>query len=397
MEQIYVQTFGKLTVYYNGRNVTEENSKSRKTWSMIKYLLAEKGNRYTSEELIRSLKYRDLSDQSSSLKTVIHRARTIFKQLDIPEAPQFICQQNSKYFWNTELCALYDCDIFTDLHRKAKKTIDPKERFKYQAEALKLYKGSYLNKGLSDIPSVADSIKRYHIMAIDLFEGAATHLTNTKDFLSLEELCLKMLEIDPYQETFHYYLIKSAIGLEEHEKAMLYFTRVNEMFVGKFRINPSDRIRALHRFILGDMKSGETDIKKVKNSLLAKENSDSGTLCQYDTFRLICKNLVNAANGEFSALSQRLVLISVFPRENDIVPGERTHTHAINNLQRLISSLLLPEEPFTRFSASQFLALITVNKSGEHPILSADIDGDFRAMNGSFLFKIETSTIELEY
>ena len=65
--KIYVSMLGTLSITWNGQSITEKDSRSRKTWLLLAYLLHERSIPETSEALIihrttRSYRLKKLKD-----------------------------------------------------------------------------------------------------------------------------------------------------------------------------------------------------------------------------------------------------------------------------------------------------------------------------------------------
>ena len=115
--KIYISMFGKISITWNGHSITEKDSRSRKTWILLAYLIHERKRHITQDEII-SLLWDGEDEQSNpqgSLKTALHRLRTMLNRLAPDAGHQLILRKDNTYAWNSDYELEYDVDIFDDV------------------------------------------------------------------------------------------------------------------------------------------------------------------------------------------------------------------------------------------------------------------------------------------
>ena len=97
--KIYISMFGQISISWNGHTITENDSRSRKTWLLLAYLIHERRNHITQDEIIRLLWDEDDSQTNpqGSLKTALHRLRSLLNRLSPDAGHQLILRQKNSY------------------------------------------------------------------------------------------------------------------------------------------------------------------------------------------------------------------------------------------------------------------------------------------------------------
>lgn len=383
MNELKITTLGAFSISCGNAVVSENDNRTRKIWRLIKYLVASRGRKLTYEEISDAVGIRENTDSASAVKTMLHRARNTLKTLGFSESRGLILQEGGRYFWNTDIHQIIDEDKFSEYINSADKALSAADAFNKRRAALEMYKGYYLDRAFDDIPALAERIREYHIAAINAFESAASYMLANSMQEELCTLALKMIGIDPYQETFHYYLIKACIDLNKNENALLYYNRVSELFAGKFKVSPSDRMKTLYRYIASDSRITENDVNVIKDELL--DDTDSALFCDYACFKHLCGTLSMHCRA-------KLVLLSLEPKNDRTVPGEVRLKNALSALKEILSSSLSKGDAFTLYSANQYIALIS---SSDEMSFTDNISRDFAALENIRSLRLSISSTEL--
>lgn len=369
---ITVTTLGPFSVSYGDMTVSETDNRTRKVWRLIKYLAASRGRTVGRDELIGVVGSDSNTNNLSSVKTMIHRCRATLDALHLPDGKRLILQKDGGYCWNTDLPQQIDIDEFDRYIAEAERALSRAERVGLLMSALSLYKGFFLDKDFDDIHDLASEILRYHMKYIGIFEECAEYLLDAGEFDRLSAVASDAIRTDPYQELFHYYLIKVCLGKEDHEKALYYYNRANKLFMEKFRINPSDRIRKLYRYIIKSAHSLQNSVDEAKEELSAFFDGETAVYCEHDTFGLICRSARNMTDKD--GAMPRIAFFTLSPSDERAFPSEKQLQKASANLRAILSELLDRSSFYTRFSATGYMALL-ISRNAER--VSAGIRSAF--------------------
>ncbi len=396
MEELKITTFGTFSISCNDIVISERDNRTKKIWKLIKILVANRGKKLTYEEISRAVGRREGVDSFLFVKTLLHRARNTLEYLGHAEGRNLILQDDGCYFWNTKIKQTVDEDIFCRCIKDAKEALDGKEKLRLSLDALKLYKGYYLDRAFEDIPSIADAIQNYHLLAIKTFEEAGDYMLSQSMQEQLCDLALRQIEIDPYQEVFHYYLIKACVDLGKHERALTYYNRVHELFEGKFKVGPSDRIRALHRYILSGGRLDFDSVNTVKKELLKPlSDNEKPLFCDYGTFGLICRSAYLNEKKIRARGRANLLLFTISPNSERQTPGESLIKRAAKDLKQILSVSLSKSDIYTSYSAAQFVALVCDGEPSSVSKLTDNIENAFHSLNGSASLRLLVTFTDL--
>jgi|GEM_PF-2102101 len=351
---IYVKMFGPFSLSYGGVTVSETDNRMKKVWRLMKYIAAKRGSVVHRDELIRIVGSSDNADNISSLKTMMHRCRNTIDQLKHPNGRSLILQKEDGYCWNPAVPCAFDADLFC---KYADAGDDESEGGKTQSrlKALEIYTGFYLGRAFEELPDLAKDIQEMHLKYIALFEKCAKQLEARSEYELLSKISESAISIDPYQEVFHYHLIRSCIDLGDHEKALRCYDRVNLLFNSRFRVKPSDRIRSLYRYIISDRQPLVADISDLIEEILKDPDNNKPLACDFDTFKAVSLTYLNRLRGANGA---RFALFTVAPKNGSVHPGKKQLERAAADLADTIQNCAGPRSVFTRYGAAQFAAII---------------------------------------
>ena len=357
---IKVATLGPFSVSFGDVCLSERSKRSKKAWRLIKYLAACRSRTVGSDELISVLDSRG-SDSYSSLKTMIHRCRDMLSGLGCPGAERLIQSKDGGYRWNTGIGCAFDVDEFKERLADADRAVTAPCRTEALILALGLYKGFYLDRAFEEIHDLALEIQGYHLRYIQAFEECAASMLAAGDCETLCALAADAVRIDPYQETFHYFLIRACIEAGDHEKALYYYDRAGELFMEKFRINATDRIRRLYRMIIKGAHALQNDAGSARESLASLFDESGAIFCEPDTFGLVCRS---AMTDPKDADLPEIAFIVLSPSDEKAFPSEKQLAHTSSALKDLLGQTLDRASFYARFAASGYMALIFSRDTG---------------------------------
>ena len=359
MNEINIRTFGALSLTCGSVTVTEKDNRSRMIWRLIKYIIANRPRHIPRDELIDILGTKDNTDTVSSLKTMLHRARAMLKDFETEDGQSLILQKNGCYYWNCDIPQRIDEDLFNLYVSSICRATDPEEHMLIRMNILDLYKGFYMDKSFEDIPKIADRIRKYHVLAIKIYDDVTAVLYEQDMHRMLVNLSKAAIDIDPYQESFHFNLIRSSIALGEHADALRYYKRVTDLFVGKYHVKPSDRIRELYKYILRTQDSPSDDIEEIYSELFTLKAREEALFCEMEAFRVLCSSTLQYLSAS-SLENVRLMMFSLVARDEAANATHNHHTNSVTRLHRILSSSLSSADVYVKYSFSQYLALVYV-------------------------------------
>ena len=389
MEKLQVTTFGTFSLTYGGITVSENDNRMRKTWKLIKYLAAHRGRAVPEHEIIEVVGKKENVNNPTSVKTMLHRARNILSELnsDDPgssDLKKLILHKNGAYLWNTEIPQTIDYDEFYKLIAESELCDNAITRYAVESKALSLYGGYYLGKAFetTDLSAV---IKDCHLTYIRLFESCAEYLFAVKDHRQIMINAFAAIQIDPYQETFHYNLIKAFINDGNHKQALFYYSKAADLFFGKYHINLSDRIRALYRHIIREDRPVQTSYTALKSDISGEESSGEASACEYEVFRFTCSALMKAPYAPETP--PYLLLLSAAQKDKYTLPSQKQTANASERILEAIKSYLGSGDIYAKCSAAQYAAIVFA-ESEEVELLKSRLITKFNSLAPNSLFTL---------
>lgn len=95
---IHVNMLGTFSLVYGGEVVDDKCSRSKRVWTLIQYLIANRRKEISQNELIEAIwGEEEIGDPANSLKTIAHRARAILDKLNFVSGKDMIVFRNGCY------------------------------------------------------------------------------------------------------------------------------------------------------------------------------------------------------------------------------------------------------------------------------------------------------------
>ena len=102
---LQVRMLGGLSIRLNGREINDNDNRSRKIWLLMSYMIYCR-TRPISQDELADLLWGDeerSSNPVNALKTMFHRVRSLLNQLDGAAGHNLIVRREGTYAWNQEI------------------------------------------------------------------------------------------------------------------------------------------------------------------------------------------------------------------------------------------------------------------------------------------------------
>ncbi|MGM9637906.1 MAG: BTAD domain-containing putative transcriptional regulator [Eubacteriales bacterium] len=398
MANICIHFFGTFSISYGEHVISEDDNRSKKLWKLLEYIVVNRTRRIPQEELVQLL-WDDAEEGEnplSSLKTMLHRVRNTLDRLEVMDSRKIILQKGGAYFWNNMLDYTTDADEFDELMYKIADDPDATDRIlEYALRALDLYKGLFLGGKYSDCSWASEPCKRYHAAYVRTFETAVSILLTQRRYDDIIALSERAIAIDPTQEPFYYYLIRSHIEKGENLKALKLYEQVIDLFYNRLRQNPSDRLRILYRSIAKVTNGVEVDIGLINDRLSERDNSSQPLFVEYETFRY----LYTAAKrmGKKMGSPYHLMLLTIHSTGSSYaMPMAKHQDRAISMLREMLCDHLHESDICTRYSVTQFLCAAHFDSDEEAQKVADSIVHDFKYANLAVRVEVSVKITRIE-
>lgn len=287
MKTIYVNTLGEFTIRCGDNVISDTETRSRKVWNLLAYLI------YNHERSIPQQKLIDLlwGDDSSSadpknvLRITLHRARAVLDQLFDGAGKELIVHKDGGYTWNSEIKSELDYEYFLRLAQAVEE--DEERRLENMLGALKLYQGSFLPRQSSEMWAIpAATHLQTHFLNTSL--KAAEMLSERGRHEEAAMICRKAAESEPYHEPLHQRLIQCLAASGDIKGATAVFEKLSKRLADDFGIQPSEETRNTFRTATMSPKERAMPVEEILEDLHEPESERGAMQCDYDYFKVLC-------------------------------------------------------------------------------------------------------------
>lgn len=366
---LYINMLGEFTLRYGDNIISDQEGRSKKLWLLIEYLVTFRGKEISQNDLIDLLWPDDNSgNPANTLKTLVHRARTLIGGLDYTNVKDIIIYRRGTYAWNDKLEMVVDLDVFEQCIQEASQPdISGEHKLSALMTAIDLYKGDFLPKLGMESWAVPISTY-YHSMYIKAVHDLVEILTHIRNWDEIVRVCQNAIKIDPYDERLHQHLIQALVHTKNSQLAKSHYESVTKMFYERFGVAPSAEFSALYKQVVKTLHQTENDIMAVREVLNEAEYETGAFYCEFEVFKEIYQLEVRGASRNGS--SMYLCLVTVTDEDGE-TPEKDEVRNIMNRLLLTVNEALRRGDVYTRYSVSQYLILLQ-NLTFENAEMVAD-------------------------
>lgn len=347
---------GEFSISYGDNVITEQSKRSKKMWTLLQFMIANHNREISQGELI-SLLWGDKESENpvGALKTSLHRLRACLSALELPKGDEIIVNSMGTYSLNNRLEPEIDFDNFETLYKKSMLAQSEKEKTSCYLAAIELYKGDFLHKSKLDSWIVPINTY-YHTLYLRIVHDTIDILYKHKYYNDLVNICRKAFEIESLDDRIHYYYIKALLDLGEKSAAKAHYTYVMDLFYNKNGINPSPEFVALYEHTVKDDNSYNADFGILKGQLDNISEGIGAYYCEFAFFKHVYQlEIRDAARNDRPTHLCLITAVSKTQEELEL----KLQNKVMSKLMECISTSLRSRDVYSRYSASQYVLLLT--------------------------------------
>lgn len=347
-DTLNITMFGVFTATYQGISVLPDYVRNSKVHHLFQFMLANRGESYSKEELI-DLLYRDadVDNPVNALKIIIHRLRKMLAAAG--PLQNCLIFNGGRYSWNPDCPCVIDVESFEDIVKRAEGNAEL-----YDA-AIELYKGEFLPQLSSEDWVIPRSV-RYQEMYLSCIRKMFEHSNNTSDFKKMLDICLKAISIYPYNEELYYLYTFCLYRVNRIKEAMQSYNLAVEMLFNEFGVSPGDEMQELYKAITSSLKNVTDSVVDIRLEMKEDSEDRGAYCCNYqnfkDSYRFIVRGLERSGQSVF------LMLLSLVTKQGAALSVGYALQEASMGLHKAIKSALRKGDMFTRYSSTQYLVLL---------------------------------------
>lgn len=353
-EKLQIRMFGGLSLRAGENCITDRDSRSRKVWHLLAYLITRRSRPVSPGELIETLWGDEPASDNpeNALKVTLHRARQLLDKLWPGAGKTLICKVAGGYQWNNDLDMTLDTTLFEEA---CCREYPGEEEFLAGAlETLALYRGEFL-AGLSVHTWVIPIATHYHNLYITILMQVVPLLLDRKRLAEAEALCRGALPAEPYHEELHRCLMTALLRQEKPKEAVAVYEELSRRLLHDFGITPDARTWELYRQASHTVGDRTMPMDTVLDHLLEQDPAAGALLCSFEAFRVLCHAEARAMVR--SGQATHVALFSV-TGEGDRHLTRRSLETAMENLGQQIRTGLRRGDAFCKCSASQYVIML---------------------------------------
>lgn len=236
--EIRASLLGKFSVLVN--DVPIEKISNKKAKSILAYLLFNHKKCISKERLMEKYWPEScIESAKNNLHVALHSIRKAFPKQE--RIKDFICFNDECYFINKEVKTYLDVESFLEywkIARNTEKSTGFTEAIKPYQLASQLYKGEFYEDNYCDdwVATERESIREIYIVILDKLSQYAISI---KDFFTVRNLALKILQLDPCREDIHRVLMWCYYQEGNREKAIKQYHKCCNRLQVEYDLNPA--------------------------------------------------------------------------------------------------------------------------------------------------------------
>jgi len=353
---LQVRMLGEFSIDTGTHSISSSDSRSRKIWLLLAYMICSRHHTVSQDELINQLWGEEdkSANPTNALKTMLHRLRTMLSQLDGFSGYDLIIRQNGSYAWNTDIPVSLDVDCFEQLCKDASAAQDEEQKLSLYLQALSLYQGSFLPRFSTEL-WVIPLATYYHNLYLQAIEFTLPILEAQNRMAEAANFSRKAIEIDPYNEPLYCCLMRELVALGDQQGAVAVYDTISNLLFTNFGVMPSEETRALYRAAMRSINANAMSILDVQEQLREPDTSGGALYCEYDFFKTLYQAKARGLLRSGTAL--HICLISV-NGQNGGTLSRRSLDLCMDNLKPLLCNCLRKGDVVSRCSVNQYVFLL---------------------------------------
>ncbi|MDR2533095.1 MAG: hypothetical protein LBC82_09675 [Oscillospiraceae bacterium] len=389
MQPVTITTLGEFSITYGEKVLAEKDKRSKKMWTLLKYLTAFIGRGVTQSELIEVLwDGEDVCNPAGALKTQLHRLRCTLDIFGLPPETELIVSFSGTYAFNDSLEYIVDALQFEKYFKQSGRTdISEKEQFHYVKKAFEMYRGDFM-KNSADEKWIIPIRIYYHSIYIRIVHRLIDALYTHKQYAELINICRQALQIERADQKIHMLLIKALIVIDDRDAARKHYKYVMDMLYNELGVNPLPELKELYRETI-DRDSGSEDNIEAIQQKLKEDISETATgayYCELEVFKSIYR--LKMRDAERSKQKVQICLVTVSRAEG----SESRSKRIISEMKRLhncVSGSLRKSDVFARYGLSQYVLMLPVAKEKDGEIVVKRISNAYKKNSSGFILDVD--------
>lgn len=355
-QPVCVQMMGGFSLSRNGQTVTTSDSRMKKVWTLIAYLILNRGNPFLQEKLVEVLwNEEECNNPVNALKNLVYRSRNLLRTLVTEKEEDLIIFSDGTYIWNPRIPCSVDCENMESYYRKASAPeMDDENRLCLLEMALSQCRGEFLPR-LAFNSWAAQ--KNRHFLSI--YEKGVLLSSETLRKLGREKEIVRLAQwavnLQPMNSSFQALLIRAYLDSGNWVKALEHYNDAADLFFRKAGTGVPEEIRTIYQQMLQRVHTSDFDLSMIKEELREADTLLGAFFCDYEVFKNIYRLQARTLLREGRFLY--IALVSIVSRDGGSLP-ERLLRDAMEAMKETLIIGLRKGDAVSVYSPSQFVLMM---------------------------------------
>ena len=349
MEPIYIRTFGEFSLRAGDHQISDNDTRARKNWLLLSYLLCHRGQTVSQKRLISLLWGDDpvSNNPENALRITFHRVRALLDALWPNAGKELILYRENGYSWNTQIPVELDCDRFEALCQE-------NGDLPRLLEGIALYKGQILEKQSTEtwVIPISTHFQNLYIHAV---MQALPLLCAEKRYTEAVAICRAAVVAEPYHEPLHQQFLETLVAQGNVKAAQEVYEALRKRLFDDFGIHPSAQTRNVYRELVQSPSQTQLHLEEVLEHLQEPEHTAGAMECNYDDFKVLC--YAQSRDMERSGNVTHVVLMSVASMDDKPL-SKAALSRTMERLGQQVRLNLRRGDTFSRCSLSQYILML---------------------------------------
>lgn len=390
---IKINTFGNFDIKLDDESILKKSKRNNKNLELLKYFIAYHNKKLVPEDIIESLwPDGDFIDPKNALRTQIFRLRKGLESVGLinsKEAKRYfdIIFENGFYIFDPgDSCAI-DFVQFEERVKEADslRIDNPEKAKKVYLEVIDIYKGEFLAENPYSEWAFPFRSRYHRIFAqsvLRLFEL----LRENNEYLHIIDVYERVVNYEPFEESFHVYFLDALIELHEYKNALNHYNYITARLYKEMSVRPTPELKAIyHKITAGSEDDLEKNLTQISYTIINEDIINGALFCEPDYFKSIYnferRKILRSGDKEF------LGLISII--ETGSTCSDKDIDIAKNLLHEILTQFLRKGDVFSWWNKSQAVVLLT-------DISEENLQNIGNRINEEFKKRLFTPQISLE-
>lgn len=375
-----VYMLGRFSVEYGDQILSLGRNSSSKLIQLLQivWLAGEKG--VTRDDLAGMLYDRDsLSSLNNSLNNLIYRLRKVLAESGFPKS-LYVINQDGVYFWDREIPVWIDAREFERLVEMGdKKRQQEKEAFQYYKKAEELYQGELLTSISTENWVIVESL-RFKRMYERAVSWLGDYMKGQKDYPGMYQLYRQAAQVYPF-DNWQVGQIESMTYMGRYKEAFLLYDNTAKRYSEEMGLPPSDKMLECYKTMSRQFVNRPDVLKNIRAELREQEDEKiNAYYCSLPSFIDIYR--LSARRSERNGQPFCLMLCTITDYEGKVIQNQEKLKARSELLRKTIGRALRRSDVYAKYSASQYLILLTGVGEENSEVVGKRICRNFRDLSG---------------